>query len=260
MRFKKKYGQHFLKDSQQALRIAHAVEGWGEEYHHLLEVGPGGGSMTQHLATSASDGHTLTLVEIDGDLVPNLETSFSGPHVDVLHADFLKVDMRQFPTPFGVVGNFPYNISSQILFRVLENKAAVPEVVGMFQKEVAQRVAAPHGNKTYGILSVLIQAYYTVEEVFTLKPGAFVPPPKVDSMVIRLRRYRDSVPGVNAADFHKMVKAAFGHRRKTLKNSMGNYLAQKQPFDDPHSILQRRAEQLSVDEFLELNKQINGVE
>lgn len=259
MRLKKKYGQHFLKDSQQALRIADAVQGWGTEFYHLLEIGPGGGAMTQHIATAAGTNKTLSLVEIDEDLVPNLQEKFGSSFVDVLNIDFLKVDLASMKKPFGVVGNFPYNISSQILFKILEHKEDVPELVGMFQKEVAQRVAAKHGNKTYGILSVLIQAYYKVDEVFSLKPGAFQPPPKVDSMVIRLSRFRDEIPGVDGRDFHKMVKAAFGQRRKTLRNSMSNYLAQKKPFDDPHSILQRRAEQLSVDEFLELNKQVNRV-
>lgn len=257
VRLKKKYGQHFLKDPQQALRIAKALQGWGSTYQHLLEIGPGGGAMTEHLATQAIGQRSMSLVEIDEDLIAGLEESFGADRVEVINVDFLQVDMKQFPIPFGVVGNFPYNISSQILFKILENKEAIPEVVGMFQKEVAQRVAAKHGNKTYGILSVLIQAYYRVEEVFTLKPGAFNPPPKVDSMVIRLEKFRDEIPGVDAKDFHKMVKAAFGQRRKTLRNALGNYLGQKQPFEDPNSILQRRAEQLSVDEFLELNKQVN---
>jgi len=164
MRLKKKYGQHFLKDSQQALRIADAMQGWGTDYFHLLEVGPGGGAMTQHIAAASAANKTLSLVEIDEDLVPSLSERFVNDFVEVLNIDFLKVNLASMKKPFGVVGNFPYNISSQILFKVLDHKEHVPELVGMFQKEVAQRVAAQHGNKTYGILSVLIQAYYKVKK------------------------------------------------------------------------------------------------
>jgi len=258
MHLKKKYGQHFLKDQNHAGKIADALTGWGVGYKHLLEIGPGGGILTQFLSAQCSDEKHLTLVEIDEDLIENLIGQFASGYVDVKNIDFLKFDLNKFESPFGVIGNFPYNISSQILFKVLEHRQAVCEVVGMFQKEVAQRVLASHGNKTYGILSVLIQAYYKVEPVFALKPGAFNPPPKVDSMVIRLEKYRDSIEGVDDADFMKMVKAAFGQRRKTLRNALANYLTGKSAYAGLDSILRSRAEQLSPAEFIDLNRQLNG--
>ncbi|MGB0429391.1 MAG: 16S rRNA (adenine(1518)-N(6)/adenine(1519)-N(6))-dimethyltransferase RsmA [Bacteroidia bacterium] len=259
MHLKKRFGQHFLKDENNAKRVADAVQLWGIDYNHLVEIGPGGGALTKFLVQNKTENQDLSLVEIDKDLINNLEGSYAEQGVRVLNVDFLKADLSLLKGAFGVCGNFPYNISSQILFRVLEHKHNVPEVVGMFQKEVAQRVAALHGSKTYGILSVLVQAYYTVESVMVLKPGAFNPPPKVDSMVIRLKRTKSKIDGLNEKKFFKLVKAAFGQRRKTLRNSIKVFVTDK----DEHlktqlePILQRRAEQLSVDEFIWLTRQLS---
>lgn len=258
MRLKKQFGQHFLKSSATSLKIFNALECWGQAYHHLVEIGPGGGILTQHLVDGLVENRKLTLVEIDRDLIPALEHNY-GPHgVEVKQINFLKLDLSLLSPPFGVIGNFPYNISSQILFSVLEHRSHIPEVVGMFQKEVALRVAAGHGSKTYGILSVLVQAYYSVEVVFTLGPQEFTPPPKVDSAVIRLKRERDHLEGVNEKAFVQMVKAAFNQRRKMLRNSLSNYLGEMTWEDGDDSILQRRPEQLSVDDFIELSKRIFG--
>jgi 16S rRNA (adenine1518-N6/adenine1519-N6)-dimethyltransferase len=158
----------------------------------------------------------------------------------------------------GVCGNFPYNVSSQIVFKVLENRCMVPEMVGMFQKEVAQRMAASHGGKEYGILSVLVQAYYRVETIFHLAPGAFVPPPKVHSTVIRLVRYRSEVPGLEATWLFKVVKTAFQQRRKTLRNALSTLLQGKDPSAWPTDLLGKRAEALSLDELIGLAIWLKG--
>lgn len=256
MHLKKKFGQHFLKDPANAKRISDAVKGWGGQYTQLIEIGPGGGVLTKFLVQNVSEKQSLTLVEIDRDLIEGLTKEYLKDGLSIDNIDFLKADLRKIPSPFGVCGNFPYNISSQILFRILEYREHVPEMVGMFQKEVAQRVVAGHGNKTYGILSVLVQAYFKTEVVFTLKPGAFNPPPKVDSMVIRLERFRDSIPDLNEASFFKLVKAAFGQRRKTLRNSLANFLGEKKNDENLDAILRLRAEQLSVEDFIELAKKV----
>ncbi|MFY0673601.1 MAG: ribosomal RNA small subunit methyltransferase A [Bacteroidia bacterium] len=256
MRLKKKFGQHFLKNENDAKRVADAVSMWGNQYPILLEIGPGGGALTQFLASEMSGARKLKLIEVDTDLIDNLKSKFGAKGVEVEHVDFLKADLDSIETDFGVAGNFPYNISSQILFKVLDFKHKVPEVVGMFQKEVSQRVAAPHGSKTYGILSVLVQSYYKVETVFTLKPGAFNPPPKVDSQVIRLERYRTEIEGLNHMFFHKLVKAAFGQRRKTLRNSIKMFLGERKNDDTLDAILRLRPEQLSVEAFIDLTKKL----
>ena len=256
MQLKKKFGQHFLKDPKNAERIAHAIKGWGSDYNQLIEIGPGGGVLTQFLAQKVTDVQKLKLIEIDNDLIAALTNSYSSKGVEIENIDFLKADLSIIQSPFAVCGNFPYNISSQILFKILEYRNDVPEMVGMFQKEVAQRVVAPHGNKTYGILSVLVQAFYKVEPVFTLKPGAFNPPPKVDSMVIRLERFRTEIPGLNNRAFFKIVKMAFGQRRKTLRNALADFLGDRRNEPSLDSILRCRAEQLSVEEYIDLSKKL----
>jgi len=256
MHLKKRFGQHFLKNENDAKRVADAVVLWGKDYPMLLEIGPGGGALTKFLANSISEFKKLRLIEVDTDLIENLKLKYGSSGVEVENIDFLKANLDAIETDFGVAGNFPYNISSQILFKVLDYKNKVPEVVGMFQKEVSQRVAAPHGSKTYGILSVLIQAYYKVETVFTLKPGAFNPPPKVDSQVIRLVRYRSEIEGLNQKFFHKLVKTAFGQRRKTLRNSIKMFLGERKDDDSLDAILRLRPEQLSVEAFINLTKKL----
>ncbi len=258
MHLKKRFGQHFLKDDSNAKRVADAVTQWGHSYKQLLEIGPGGGALTQFLVKRLDENRKLSLIEIDTDLIQNLESQYSNSGVSIQNIDFLKADLSAIEMPFGVCGNFPYNISSQILFRVLDYRDSVPEVVGMFQKEVAQRVASAHGSKAYGILSVLVQAYYRVESVFVLKPGAFNPPPKVDSMVIRLQRFRSEIPDLDEKFFFKLVKAAFGQRRKTLRNSIKMFLNDISIDEKLEAILQCRAEQLSVDEFIWLAKEISN--
>ena len=258
MRLKKHFGQHFLKDSSTALRIYEAIDGWGKDYGHLLEIGPGGGILTKHLAKDVGPNRRLTLIEIDRDLVPSLEQAYGADGVDVKNVNFLDMDLTSLESPLGIIGNFPYNISSQILFAVLNHRTQVPELVGMFQKEVALRVAAQHGSKTYGILSVLVQAYYKVDVIFTLRPDEFRPPPKVDSAVIRLRRHTEQLNGVDEKAFFGLVKTAFNQRRKMLRNSLAKYLGEISSDEVSDSILQRRPEQLSVNDFIQLSKQIFG--
>lgn len=253
---KKRFGQHFLKDPAHAGKIAEAIEGWGTTYEHLVEIGPGGGVLTNFLAEKATLGRTLKLIEIDRDLIEPLRAKYESQQVSIENIDFLDADLEQIGNSFGVCGNFPYNISSQIVFRVLEQRARVPEVVGMFQKEVAQRIAAAHGSKTYGILSVLVQSYYEVKPVFTLKPGAFNPPPKVDSMVIRMERFRSEIEGLDETHFFRLVKAAFNQRRKTLRNSLAAFLNEKNNLAAINGFLHLRPEQMSVTDFINLSREI----
>ncbi|MDO5510445.1 MAG: 16S rRNA (adenine(1518)-N(6)/adenine(1519)-N(6))-dimethyltransferase RsmA [Weeksellaceae bacterium] len=245
---KKHLGQHFLRDVQVAQRIAYAVE--PEYRNHILEIGPGTGVLTQYLQEIAQK---LTLVELDSESVEYLQSQPSTADLPILHTDFLKLDLQNLESEeLTIAGNFPYNISSQILFHVLDHISLVPHLVGMFQKEVAERVAAPHGNKTYGILSVLVQAYYHVEYLFTVPPGVFDPPPAVHSGVMKMTRYRTTLPGVESKFFARVVKAGFNQRRKTLRNSLKAILLEKNKTD--HAFLSLRAEQLSVEDFISLTK------
>lgn len=256
MALKKKFGQHFLKHSLHAEQVANALQAWGHDYEYLIEIGPGGGALTTHLVKLVK-GRELTLFEIDDDLIEPLIEAYGqirGVHIE--HKDFLDANLSGFNGDFGVCGNFPYNISSQIVFKVLEQKDKVPEMVGMFQKEVAQRIAAAEGNKQYGILSVLVQAYYQVEILFYLSPNDFNPPPKVESAVIRCSRFRHKIEGVSYEKLRALCKAAFGKRRKTLRNALKGNFAEEKVDKLDKSILQSRAEQLSVAEFIELAKML----
>jgi 16S rRNA (adenine1518-N6/adenine1519-N6)-dimethyltransferase len=241
---KKSLGQHFLKDENITRGIVAALQ--EEQFSNLVEVGPGGGALTKYLLEIP--GINFKAVELDDEKVQYLETTYPAIKGKIIHKDFLHI-VPPFDEPFIVIGNFPYNISSQILFKVLEWKEQVPVMIGMFQKEVAQRIASKPGNKTYGILSVLVQAFYTVEYLFDVPQSAFTPPPKVMSGVIRLRR-RDSVPDMRSVKaLFMLVKMAFNQRRKTLRN------ATRSLFDE--SVLQeelfnKRAEQLSIDDFAAL--------
>ena len=244
---KKSLGQHFLKDLQIAQRIADTLS----EYKHLpvLEIGPGMGVLTQFLLAA---GHDLTVVELDMESVDYLEQNYPALDGRILPADFLKLDLGNlFPGEFCVIGNYPYNISSQIFFKVLDFKEKIPCCSGMIQKEVAERLAAGPGSKTYGILSVLLQAWYDVEYLFTVSEKVFAPPPKVKSAVIRMVRNNRTDLGCDARMFKTVVKTSFNQRRKTLRNSMKPLLGKECP-DYVLPIFDKRPEQLSVEQFVEL--------
>ncbi len=253
VRAKKHLGQHFLNDKNIAEQIVNSLT-W-ENYHQVLEIGPGMGVLTQFLLEQKRN---VSVVEIDRDSIAYLKEKYNGIKevLPIYEEDFLKMDLAiKFEEALAVVGNFPYNISSQILFKVIEHKDLVPEVVGMFQKEVAERVAAPHGNKTYGVISVLIQAYYKVEYLFTVHEHVFTPPPKVKSGVIRINRFRQDLE-VDDKKFKQVVKAGFGQRRKTLRNALKQIGIPESQKD--HRFFSMRAEQLSVEDFIELTKIITG--
>ena len=246
---KKALGQHFLKDLSVAERIANTLSGYKQL--PVLEIGPGMGVLTQFLLEA---GHDLYVVELDGESVEFLEKNFPQLHGRILAEDFLKMDLdRVFTGDFCVIGNYPYNISSQIFFKVLEYKDRIPCCSGMLQKEVAERLAAGPGSKTYGILSVLLQAWYDIEYLFTVSETVFNPPPKVKSGVIRLTRNSRTSLGCDPKLFKTVVKTSFNQRRKTLRNSMKPLLGKDFPrYALP--IFDKRPEQLSVEQFVELTK------
>ena len=268
VRAKKALGQHFLTDQKVARAIVDAL-GAGERFLdyarndkiQALEVGPGMGVLTQYLLER--EDVDLKMVEIDTESVEYLLTHFPGVQGRLLEADFLTLKLEKlFPEKFSIIGNFPYNISSQIFFKVLDYKDSIPEVVGMVQKEVAERIAEAPGSKTYGILSVLLQAWYDIEYLFTVGSGCFAPPPKVESAVIRLRRNSRTELGCDEKLFKTVVKTAFGQRRKMMRNplkplarakadregwteeQLADFLAQE--------VFTLRPEKLSVEEFVEL--------
>ncbi len=241
---KKSLGQHFLKDESICRKIIAALQEDG--FEQLIEVGPGGGALTKYLLQLP--GIDFKAVELDDEKVAYLEHTYPLIKGKIIHESILDVSMP-FPTDFTVVGNFPYNISSQILFRILEWKERVPVVIGMFQKEVAQRVASGPNSKEYGILSVLIQAYYDVEYLFDVDPQHFTPPPKVVSGVIRLKRRSTKYDVKSERAFFVLVKAAFNQRRKMLRNPLKG-LFDKEILQE--TIFSKRAEQLSVADFAEL--------
>jgi len=253
VRAKKHLGQHFLKDENIAQKIADSLTEKG--YQEVLEIGPGMGVLTKYLLKKSF--HT-TLIELDAESVDYLNNEFkiNNPPFDIIQADFLKLNLNKIVgnNQFAIIGNYPYNISSQIVFKALAYKEQVPELVGMFQKEVAERIAEKEGSKKYGILSVLTQAFYTVEYLFTVKPTVFNPPPKVDSGVIRLIRKENYKLPVNEKLFFKVVKTSFNYRRKTLRNSLKSLSLSKNLTED--SIFALRPEQLSVAKFIELTDKI----
>src|SRR5690554_4448883 len=254
VRAKKHLGQHFLTDKNAAAKIVNALQVEGR-YSTVLEVGPGMGVLTDLLLLN-NDFETW-MVDIDRESVDYLKEKYPELGERLMLADFLSMDFAAlFASPIAVIGNFPYNISSQILFKVLDNRQQIVQVVGMFQKEVAERCIAPPGNKQYGILSVLLQAYYQLEYLFTVKAGAFNPPPKVLSGVIRLTR--NSVTSLDCDEklFRQVVKAGFNQRRKTLRNALSSLINKEKMTD--HPMLDLRAERLSVDDFVELTKAISA--
>lgn len=248
VRPKKSLGQHFLKDMQVAERIADTAEGY--KNLPLLEVGPGTGVLTQFLLDK---GYDLTVVELDWDSIEYLNRNFPALEGRVMADDFLKLDLERVfdGKPFCVIGNYPYNISSQIFFKVLDYKDLIPCCSGMIQKEVAERIAAGPGSKTYGITSVLLQAWYDIEYLFTVSEKVFDPPPKVKSAVIRMTRNKRTALGCDEKMFRTVVKTSFNQRRKTLRNSMKPLLGKDFP-DYALPVFDKRPEQLSFEQFVEL--------
>ncbi len=291
VRAKKALGQHFLTDQRIAQAIVDALlldwseampasagrpapglsekvgkgfkaaGGSGESYSPVLEVGPGMGVLTQYLLQR--EDVDLKLVEIDGESVDYLLTHFAGMQGRLLQADFLSLRLEKiFPERFAVIGNFPYNISSQIFFKILDYRERIPEVVCMIQKEVAERIAEGPGSKTYGILSVLLQAWYDIEYLFSVGSGCFAPPPKVESAVIRLTRNSRTSLGCDEGLFKAVVKTAFGQRRKMMRNPLKPLIAAKAARDGwtdeermaftANPVFERRPETLSVEDFIDL--------
>ncbi|MDH5475260.1 MAG: 16S rRNA (adenine(1518)-N(6)/adenine(1519)-N(6))-dimethyltransferase RsmA [Cyclobacteriaceae bacterium] len=248
---KKHLGQHFLNDDQIAKDIvgglsSNALEG------SVLEIGPGMGVLTKHLLKKTNN---LSVVEIDTESISYLSHNFPELENRIIEGDFLKMNLKQgFGDQFSIIGNFPYNISSQIFFKILDYKDHVTEVVGMLQKEVAERIVSSPGNKTYGILSVLLQVYFDVEYLFTVEPEVFIPPPKVRSGVIRIKRNDVNVLKCDEKLFKQIVKQGFQNRRKTLRNALKplNLTDEVKSLE----ILNKRAEQLSVSDFEYLTLQI----
>ncbi len=260
VRAKKHLGQHFLTDESVAKRIADALTENG--YDHVLEIGPGMGVLTKYLLGKKPK---ITVMELDYDSVAYLKESFPLEHIkldtskekfSILEGDFLKQDINKIfnNEQFAIIGNFPYNISSQILFKAIENREHVPEFAGMFQKEVAKRIAEKEGSKVYGILSVLTQAFFDVEYLFTVPPTVFNPPPKVDSGVIRLIRKENYKLPVDEKLFFRVVKMSFNQRRKMLRGSLKSMNLSDSLREDP--IFTKRPEQLSVQEFINLTEKI----
>ena len=278
VRAKKALGQHFLTDLTVAQKIVAALSqdtgGVPPEtpcvaslrhqdelpavpaagkVRDVLEIGPGMGVLTQYLLKR--EDIDLKLVELDGESVDYLLTHFPGMQGKLYQADYLRLDIHKlFPGSYRVIGNFPYNISSQIFFKILDDKDRVPEVVCMIQKEVAERIAEKPGSKTYGILSVLLQAWYDIDYIMSVGSGAFAPPPKVQSAVIRLRRNGRTELGCDEKQFKTVVKTAFNQRRKTLRNALKPLLPEG--FDASDPVFDLRAERLSVEDFVALTRQI----
>lgn len=254
VRAKKHLGQHFLKDLSIAEDIVNSLV-QTDKYDTVLEIGPGMGVLTQFLIQQKN--YTTFPIDVDRESIAYLADKFPVLKGNIIYGDFLKIDLNEIVNnkPFAVIGNFPYNISTQILFKVYEYRHQVPELVGMFQKEVAERVAAKPGNKTYGITSVLLQAYYDIEYLFTVDEHVFDPPPKVKSAVIRLTRNSTEKLDCDEVFFKVVVKTAFNQRRKTMRNSVKVFLNEE---TKQHPILDKRPEQLSVEEFVMLTNLLKG--
>jgi len=247
---KKRLGQHFLTDRNIAAKIVSSLTFKG--YDSILEIGPGMGILSSYLLDIKKV--QVKFVEIDPSSVEFLSMKFPGIEKAVIKADILETDLRAiFDRPFAIIGNLPYNISSQIFFRILENRDIVREVVCMVQKEVSARITSPPGSKEYGILSVLLQAFFITENLFNVSPGVFRPPPKVTSSVMRLMRNSRASLECDEQLFFKVVKKAFNQRRKIMRNSLRSMLGEN---EHAISFLQKRPEQLGVDEFIKLTLEI----
>jgi len=248
---KKHLGQHFLKDEDIAKRIVDSV--LQNNNLPLLEIGPGTGVLTKHLI----DRKDFYAIDVDRESIEFLKKNYPAYESKIISGDFLRIDVNQlFASKFSIIGNFPYNISTQIMFAVLDNKDKVETVVGMFQKEVAERIAIKPGTKAYGILSVLLQAFYDIEYLFTVEPGSFTPPPKVRSAVIRLKRNKTEKLDCDEKLFKSIVKMAFNQRRKMIRNSLKSLVKDEALFSHPY--FTNRPERLSVADFVELTKMIEN--
>jgi len=243
---KKHLGQHFLNDSNIALRITNLLN---SKTKNILEVGPGMGALTQFLIKKK---YNLKVVELDKESISYLNLKY--PNLKIYEGDILKLNLKKkFPFNFSLIGNFPYNISSQILFKVFENKNQINEVVGMFQKEVAERIVATKGKKK-GILSIFLQSYYNIKYCFTVDKNVFQPVPKVESAIIKLERNNRKILKVDEKKFMQLVKSAYNQRRKTLNNALKGFtITNKEKIT---SLLTLRAEQLSVDDFINLTNYV----
>ncbi|MDI1318392.1 16S rRNA (adenine(1518)-N(6)/adenine(1519)-N(6))-dimethyltransferase RsmA [Flavobacterium sp.] len=253
VRAKKHLGQHFLTDESIAKNIADTLN--YEGYDITLEIGPGMGVLTKYLLDKPTE---MYVIEIDRDSVEYLNVHYPKLHGKIISQDFLRYNINEVfeGKPFAIIGNFPYNISSQIVFKCLELRHQVPEFSGMFQKEVAERICEKKGTKTYGILSVLVQAFYEAEYLFTVSPEVFNPPPKVNSGVLRLRRRENFTLPCNEKLFFSVVKTGFQQRRKTLRNSLKSFNLSDNLKED--TIFDLRPEQLTVDQFIELTQKIEA--
>lgn len=250
---KKHLGQHFLTDQNIAQNIANTLSLSG--YDTVLEIGPGMGVLTQYLVEKPIDTY---VIEIDTESVAYLHNHFPKLHGKIISKDFLKYNLNEVfhGKPFAIIGNFPYNISTQIIFKCLEMREQVPEFSGMFQKEVAERICSKKGNKVYGILSVLVQAFYETSYLFTVDEHVFNPPPKVKSGVLKLKRKENYHLPCNEKLFFTVVKTGFQQRRKTLRNSLKSFQLNDVLKED--SIFDLRPEQLTVDQFIELTQKIEA--
>lgn len=248
---KKYFGQHFLEDQSIAQRIVDALS--AEDCEVVLEIGPGMGVLTQYLVKKPYQVH---VIDIDQESVAYLIQQKILSENHIILGDFLKMNLHDFfKNSFAVIGNFPYNISSQIIFKTIENRHQIPELVGMFQKEVAQRICANPGSKIYGIISVITQAFYQAEYLFTVPPEVFRPPPKVNSGVIRLKRIKPLLKKELESLFLRIVKTSFNQRRKKIKNSLSSFNLPEKLLED--AIFAKRPEQLTVDEFINLTSKID---
>ncbi len=251
VRPKKHLGQHFLTDPGIAARITGSLRPGNTGT--VIEVGPGKGVLTRTLVEMQDVD--LYLVEIDREAVEYLHGEYPRLRERLIEGDFLRQDLTRFGNRIAIIGNFPYNISSQIFFKILDNREIVPEVVCMIQKEVAERIASPPGSRQYGILSVFLQTWYTISYLFTVNPGSFFPPPRVRSAVIRLERNNRMEIGCSEEMFRKVVKTAFNQRRKMLRNSLSSFFVN---LDREDPVLKKRPEELGVEAFLELTARIEG--
>lgn len=251
VRAKKSLGQHFLKDQNIARKITDSLLPVTRE---VLEIGPGMGVLTRHLLTNPT--FSVRAIDIDRESIAYLHELLPEQRERIIYGDFLKAKITDwYQEPFSVIGNLPYNISSQIFFRIIENRDLVHQVVCMIQKEVAERIAAPHGSKTYGILSVFLQTFYHIEYLFTVGEKVFDPPPKVKSAVIRLIRNARTELGCEEKLFFNVIKTGFNQRRKTLRNSIRGLL----PPGFESNYLNMRPEQLSVSDFISLCQSIGKI-
>ena len=248
---KKKFGQNFLNDNSIATQIVDFLS--TEKTKNIIEVGPGMGILTKEILKI--DNLNKKFIELDKECCDYLLNNFSEIEKDLINYDFLKFDIKKFNPPVSIIGNFPYNISSQILFKVFENKEIIYEMLGMFQYEVAERICSNKGTKKYGILSVLIQAFFSVELLIKIKPESFYPPPKVNSAVIRIKKFRDKID-CDETLFKQIIKSAFNQRRKTLRNSLKSF--KKIENIKEHSIFDKRAEELDVDDYIFLTNLLSN--